>query len=99
MDAEADERMGELYDALLGLRMTGGQNGPEPAALRMSDAAKAALVDFFNAHGAEQEAMTDDRLRAAWAKLRGVDGRGRHGCRQDRRNIHARGHREEARLL
>ncbi len=73
---EAMCRMQELIDGLWALeggpiidRTTGEETGTSPRVLQFDDAAKKKWVAFANAHNAELHNLTDDELRAAYAKI------------------------------
>ena len=78
-DAEDDDainaRVGTLFDALWKLEMANDLTGIHPLDLPLSPPAKVAWVEFYNRHGGEQGDFRDDRLKAAWAKLRATAAR------------------------
>ena len=64
----------DLFGSLLALEPdrtldAEGDEHTSPVELPLSAAAKAAWVEFYDSHAAEQESLGDDRESAAWSKL------------------------------
>ncbi|KKM15724.1 hypothetical protein LCGC14_1693090, partial [marine sediment metagenome] len=71
--SETLRRVEDIFEALFGLGFAEGTDD-EPVDLPLTPEGKAAWVDFYNAHGAEQAALSGD-LAAAWSKLEGYAAR------------------------
>ena len=65
----------DVFSGLWAMSMPTGPDGPEPVELPLDRDATRLMADFVNRSGAEQAMMSDDRLKAAWAKLRGAAAR------------------------
>lgn len=69
-----EKAMDDLFGALLALEAESlldaqGDEHTRPVELPLSAGAKAAWVEFYDAHATEQEELVDDRESAAWSKL------------------------------
>src|SRR5208283_608648 len=78
-DAELDwcleTALETLIGKLMGLDMPLDKYGnPQPIDIPLSPGGKAAWIEFFNAHNAEQVELSGD-LAAAWSKLEGYTAR------------------------
>ncbi len=79
-EREADERtldaVRQVFDRLSCLSMGADGNGsPCPVDLLMTPEAKARWISFYDSHGAEAQALGDERLVSAWSKLEGITAR------------------------
>jgi hypothetical protein len=78
-DADLDPKVGEalelVFDGLFNLAPETDAEGHErPRLVHLDPHAKAAWIDFYNAHAAEQADLTGD-LASAWSKLEGYAAR------------------------
>ena len=75
IDPDLELQMAALIDALYGLQPGTDESGDlKPLIVGMNSAAKAAWIEFYNEHAAEQMDMHGD-LSAAWSKLEGYAAR------------------------
>ena len=75
IDPATEDAIAMMFDRLYSLEpVLGHDDEPEPGIVRLSPAAKAAWVSFYNEHAQEHDGLTGD-LSAAWSKLEGYAAR------------------------